>query len=218
MNGNSRQNLVQKAKNSQKVSAKSIANLAGSAVVLAMLIFYNYDAGHPNSGIFTISGKDGELTVSSAGTVLNQYSALHADATAGSLVIQVDDVADLQAGAALGANDLVMVMQMQGASMQIANDTSYGRVTDYGSAGKYEFAYVRSVAGNAITLSCGLQNDYYITGHVQVIRVPQYSNLTIEAGDSVTAPAWDGNTGGVVALVAENTLILEGDDGIDVQG
>ncbi|MEO0872776.1 MAG: hypothetical protein AAFY19_12585, partial [Pseudomonadota bacterium] len=53
-------------------------------------------------------------------------------------------------------------------------------------------------------------------GKAQVIRVPQYRNLTVGGGSRVVARAWDGQVGGVVAMTVEDTLVVSG--AIDVSG
>ncbi len=43
---------------------------------------------------------------------------------------------------------------------------------------------VASVTGNTVTLACGLKNDYTTADKAQVVRVPQYTTLTVQAGAS----------------------------------
>ena len=89
---------------------------------------------------------------------------------------------------------------------------SYGKVLSLGNAGNYELVPVASAAGSTITLGCseGLQNAYTASGEAQVIKVPQYTTLTINSGASVTAPVWNGQYGGVVALSVSGTATLDG--------
>lgn len=94
-------------------------------------------------------------------------------------------------------------------------------------AGNYEWAVASSakaLAGaGSINLSAPLQNPYFTrTGTsalgkqaFQVIRVPQYANLTLNAG--LIARTWDGATGGVIALDATGDLNLNGQT-IDATG
>jgi hypothetical protein len=166
------------------------------------------------------AGVDGTLTVSSAGTVLNQYTTLAANAALGATSLSVASVAALaNGGDALAPGDLVLVIQMQGATLDtVGDDVNWGSITAIGNAGSYEFAEVLSVDSgtNTIGVSCALARAYTSTGQVQVVRVPQYDTLTIEAGGTVTAPAWNGTTGGIVAVHAKTTLSLAGT--IDVTG
>jgi hypothetical protein len=160
-------------------------------------------------------GKDGDRTVNVANTIVNGYSALTAT---GTNTVTVNAIADFATGGrpALAVGDLVLIIQMQGATIGTLNDATYGNVSDYNAAGNYEFAGVAAIAGNVITLGCALKNAYTVAGNAQVIRVPQYDTLTITSAGSITAPAWNGTVGGVVAVQAATTLQLNGS--IDVTG
>jgi gliding motility-associated-like protein len=117
------------------------------------------------------------------------------------------------AGFAVG--DKVMVIQMQGASITTANNATYGNITGYGSAGKYEFNYVGAINATSVTLTCPLINTYNTTGAVQLIRVPVYTNATIT--NTLTAQAWNGTTGGVLVLESA-TLTFNSDINVDGLG
>lgn len=94
----------------------------------------------------------------------------------------------------------------------------YGKVEKYGDAGNYELREVLSVSGtNQINLTCPLEKNYWAPeGHVQVIRVPRYNNLTIQSGASIVSPAWDGNTGGVVSVEVNGDLTINATGAINV--
>lgn len=177
--------------------------------LLAILFLTN----NPDSGsgqVIPIVGRAGTKTVTSANTVLNQYAVLSFDASQGDVNLSVTNISDLSDGTDLGTDDLIMIIQMQGASIKVADDISFGEITNYHNAGNYEFAYVAGASGNQITLSCGLIHDYSASGHAQIIRVPQYTTLTIEPDASVVAPQWDGSTGGIIAIVAEEVIEIDG--------
>ncbi|GAB3875074.1 hypothetical protein GCM10028824_29510 [Hymenobacter segetis] len=134
----------------------------------------------------------------------------------------------------IAPGDLLLVIQMQGADINTSNDDTYGDGVAGGSgngssvstnfkAGTYEYvtvastsATVLSTAGGTITLASGLKNSYVnavatgTTGQrtFQVIRVPQYINLTL--GATISPLAWNGATGGIVALDVAAKLDLAG--------
>ncbi|MBK8988646.1 MAG: hypothetical protein IPM39_21675 [Chloroflexi bacterium] len=173
---------------------------------------------------------DGDRTISTTGAVLNRYARV---VSISSNVITVADISTLNDTAddhytndTLAAGDLILIYQAQGATFtSTADDATYGAF-EYGEAGKYEFALVTAVAGNNITVATtntppytcsGITNTYNTTsGNVQMVRVPQYTNLTIESGASVTAPAWNGATGGIIALHVQYNLVVNGT--IDASG
>ena len=159
------------------------------------------------------------LTVSAAGTVLNSATALAADAAAGAAILQVASTAALNnaISGSLAADDLLLIVQLQGATLD-TSATGLGAVNQLGGAGQFELATVRSFTATTITLNnCGgLAHAYAAASHTQIVRVPQYASVTINSGASVTAPAWDGSSGGIVAVQVTGALAVNG--GIDVTG
>jgi uncharacterized repeat protein (TIGR01451 family) len=152
-------------------------------------------------------GKDGAFTVTAANTIVNSYTTLSAAATSGADTLTVASAAGITAG------DVLMIYQAQGATVSTVNTSAYGAVSGLGNAGRYEFVSVASVSGNTITLgrACSatpLRFSY--SSGAQVIRVPQYSTLTVNAGASMVPQAWNGTTGGVVAAIVQNTATVNG--------
>ncbi|MFN3317042.1 MAG: hypothetical protein ACK40K_09540, partial [Raineya sp.] len=141
-------------------------------------------------------GKNGIGLVNAPNTILNQYTTLQTNVSVGANTITVNNIAELNNPNPLERGDLLLIIQMQGASIRSDNTIEYGEILNYNGAGNYEFVYVSNVVGNTISFSCPLQQNYTTAGHTQVIRVPQYQKLTIQTGASVTAPAWNGSRGG----------------------
>ena len=88
-------------------------------------------------------------------------------------------------------------------------------------AGNYEWAVATGggatfAAGGTINLSRGLTRGYFSQAGSattskqswQVVRVPQFSNVTLASG--LTVQAWDGSTGGILSLDAAGTINLNG--------
>lgn len=190
-------------------------------------------------------GKDNSYTVTAAGTQINAYTSVTANAAVNATSITVANNA-LTNGfftAPLAAGDLILIIQMQGASMDVdvtptaswgghytvpngylgggwgAVPELWGAVTAYNNAGKYEMVEVRSVSGSTgINLMCGLKNSYTTSGHVQVIRVPRFVNLTLNANTSLIPTFWDGTTGGVVALEVNGNITFNANSKISATG
>ncbi|HVX90757.1 MAG TPA: hypothetical protein VHC20_03965, partial [Candidatus Paceibacterota bacterium] len=110
------------------------------------------------------------------------------------------------------AGDKVLIIQMKGASIDLTDHSGFGDITAYNNAGNYELATVDEVNGFTLVLHNKLAREYDVSGLVQVIRVPQYTNVTVTG--TLTAKAWDGQTGGVLAFIASGTVTLNAD--IDV--
>jgi gliding motility-associated-like protein len=116
---------------------------------------------------------------------------------------------------AYNVGDTVLMIQMKGAIIDSSNTAAFGNITDYKSAGNYEYNYVKSKTGNQIELKNKILRTYEIpNGKVQLIRVPYYQNYT--ANSKLTCLPWDGNIGGVLVFNVANTLTLNND--IDVSG
>lgn len=167
-------------------------------------------------------GKDGAGIITATGTIVNTYTSLTANAAAGSTSLSVANSA-LTGGAfgatALATGDLVMLIQHQGATITTATDATYGGISAYNNAGFYELAEVRSVpSGTSIVVACALQKSYTAAGKVQVVRMPRYTTLTLNTNTSITAPTWDGTTGGVVAVDVRGDVTLNTGATIDVSG
>ncbi len=159
---------------------------------------------------FAQPGKDGTLTVTSSTQIVNQYAPISTSISAGSNTLSLATTSIIS----LCQGDLIMVYQAQGASMSSTNAVGYGSITAYNSAGLYEFEYVQSVAGNIITTQTTFTNAYDLAGRTQVIKVPQYSTLTINPGSSIMPKPWKDTTiaaapyrfGGLVVISASNIV------------
>jgi len=160
-----------------------------------------YIAGTGSSTVSQIGwigdGSDGPLLVSSANQIVNDYAFLTGNENSGDTTITVSDATGFS------EDDEILIMQMQ---------NSGG-----GEAGTYEFKHISSISGNGITLSSSLDNSYFSGSFdsvdataSQIIRVPQYTTVTIDSGNSITAPAWDGYTGGIVVFRAETVTVNSG--------
>lgn len=132
--------------------------------------------------------------------VINQYAA----------VTEIDTcTASLAVSTTIGFHpgDTILVIQMQGAVLDLANNSNFGQVTGLGTAGRWEQSVIQEVAGQTLKLNHLFLNAYDTAGKVQVISFPYFGDAIIT--DSVTARPWDGETGGVLAFRA-GTLTLDG--------
>ena len=105
--------------------------------------------------------------------------------------------------------DRVIIMQMQGATAGAQSNTLFGSVSDYGKCGKLEMNTIASIYGNTITLQTQLVTNFdFANGSVQLVKVASGSDVVV---NSLTAKPWDGESGGVIAIEASNTLTINGD-------
>jgi hypothetical protein len=112
--------------------------------------------------------------------------------------------------------DRVLVIQMQGATIDQSQSSTFGSISNYNNAGNYELQTICDIQGQNIYLTYDLVNMYDPAGSLQLIRVPVYSSATISGGN-LTSQAWNGTTGGVVVLEVTGNLDF-GTNDIDVSG
>lgn len=118
-------------------------------------------------------------------------------------------------GFAIG--DQVVLIQMKGATIDQTDAATYGTITNYNDAGNYEILIICDIIGNEVIFDDVIMNTYTPSGIVQLIYMPVYSgNATISGGD-LTATAWNGTTGGVLALEVAGTLDF-GSQNINLNG
>jgi len=165
--------------------------------------------------------------------VLNTYYPGKASVAAGATSISIGAATGGSGGApaAIAAGNLLLVIQMQDASISTSNTVAYGNnstgqgFTALNSAGDYEFVTATNsvgVGGGTLTVTGsggggGLVFGYDASAETatkgqstfQVIIVPQYTTATL-ATTGLTASPWNGSTGGVLALDTSSTLTLNG--------
>lgn len=116
-------------------------------------------------------------------------------------------------GFAIG--DRVMLIQMQGASINTNNNILYGTVSNLGSCGNYEIFTVSNVTANAIFFTTTINRAYDVSKKVQLVKIATCANGSI-AVSGVTGQPWNGTTGGIIAIEATGILTLNGN--IDASG
>lgn len=169
-------------------------------------------------------GRDGSGTIT--GTV-NSYYPGNGSVSAGVLSLPVG--AKSGAAATIAAGDLLLVVQMQDAAINSTDTGAYGDgaandpasgSTALNSSGLYELVTATGpVASGAVPILGGGNGGALLNGYTnaaasgtqgqrrwQVIRVPQYASATLSSG--LTALAWNGTVGGVLAIDVSGTLTL----------
>jgi uncharacterized repeat protein (TIGR01451 family) len=201
--------------------------LIGASVLVGTSLFVSSAAAAALCATPPLTG-----TTSATGVIDTYYPGL-TTITAGTANTTVTVGTSRGAATPIAVGDLVLVIQMQGAQIDSTNTDSYGdgvpsaTASGYLStsfiAGLYEYATVRSVAGAVVGLNGAGTNGGLVNTFVnaaesatqgrqrfQIIRVPQYSSATLSSVTPPAAVAWDGSTGGIVALDVANDLNLNG--------
>lgn len=110
------------------------------------------------------------------------------------------NTATIPSSSGISIGDYVLIIQMKGVEINQNNNTSYGDIINYGSAGLYEVAQVSSLTTNTITFVHPLLNSYDFNSNVQFVVCPNYTNVTVTS--QLSALPWNGSTGGVLFLYA----------------
>lgn len=110
--------------------------------------------------------------------------------------------------------DRVLLIQMKGAIIGLGNNGNFGQIQNYADAGNFEFTNIASINGVTVTFTQNLCKTFTTSGLVQLIRVPVYNQANITS--TLTGQAWNGTTGGVVAIEATASVTMNSN--INVQG
>jgi len=193
--------------------------------LLGLLVFA---AGPVYANWCATPGRTGTATVS--GVVNTYYPGATASVSAGATSFTIGG--STGANQAISTGDLLLIIQMQDGTFDTTNDDGYGDNVNLGYASGYialdqvgRFEFVR--AGNNVTTAGGSLTVVGATGagtvyaykftalsdtagreSFQVVKVPQYVDATISG--TVSAMAWNGSTGGVVAIDVARRLTFSG--------
>lgn len=134
------------------------------------------------------NGRDGDLVVNPGET--RTINTVRAPVTASGTSATIFATAPFTAG------DLVLFHQ------------TYGGI----NAGRWEFNRIVAIhANNTWTLATPLLQPYGGgSTKAQVVQIPQYENVTVPTSGTLTAPAWNGATGGILAFLANGDVLVEG--------
>jgi hypothetical protein len=158
--------------------------------------------GSAQDTIGTGNGSDGALVVAGTQTI-NVYTAITSAAAPGATTLSVGSAAGFAAG------DAVLLWQVKDPDgFTLGDQTEIVLGTDT-NAGSYELIRIDSIAGLDITFETPVQRTYDASG-AQMVRVPEYTTVSVPDGATLTGTAWDGATGGVLAFVATGAVTVDG--------
>ena len=172
-------------------------------VLLAWVLCASTAMAEPDTfGLGT--GREGALRVTEPRKVVNRYTQVTGPLAPGDTVLSVSSTEGFAAG------DLVMVVQTTGIVPEPARGDPGPIQLSHDPVGRWELARVSAAGGQELKLMAPLLSSY--AGMVtQVIRVPEYTDVKVEAGASLVAVPWDGRQGGVLAFLASGLIQNEGE-------
>ena len=222
--------LIQRPKSSFLTSSslKQILFIAGAVCLLLIIL------PTTRASAVLYCGSPGSTGPGTPTGIINDYWPGNGSPGTASSAINLGPRRSPGAGNTIEIGDLVLIIQIQDADIDISNSDDYGGSNNSGSgatavnsSGLYEYVLATNAVGaggGLLTFTPALTNSYRTRNYAvgsngqsrwQAVRVPQYSDAT---ASNVTAPAWNGDTGGVVAMDVENALILSGFTAFDVSG
>lgn len=124
-------------------------------------------------------------------------------------------------GTFTAGNAIVMQMQDSTIGTNTGNNSGFGNIGTILSAGLSEVVNISSATSTSIVLSAALTNTYHLTNNsrVQIVSYPTLGgggNYTLST--AITASAWNGATGGVIAFNVGGVLTLSNNVKVDAQG
>jgi len=118
-------------------------------------------------------------------------------------------------------DDSVLLIQMKGSEIVRTNTSSFGDISDLNGAGTYQLLRVCDVntSTNQVVLQETIDPAFATTdldsAGLQLVSIPSYAG-DVRVNGVLSAKAWDGQTGGVLILEVDGSLMLDGD--IDLDG
>lgn len=195
------------------------ASMMKALLLGGLLLATAASAGQDEFGLG--DGSDGPKPLSSGNNVVNTYAKVIGTPVVGG--VTVVEVAASNVGTLFAQDDLVMVLQMGDVTpgSNTTADIALGPSPSSG-IGQWELARVASVnTGSTKSLTLDRQlTGTYVANYSQVIKVPQYTTVTLTGSAVLTADAWDpvSRTGGVLAFLASQGVSVSGTGGINVDG
>ncbi|ATB49057.1 adventurous gliding motility protein AgmC [Corallococcus macrosporus] len=184
------------------------------------------------------NGQDGARTVSAAGGVeINNYAQVKAPLAPGDMTITTSLATNTStsapvvprfrgpAGGGDTAGDLVLIIQTTGV-VPVTVPGSPGPIyLEGGAVGRWELARLTAVVEDEaeeellLTLDRPLKHSY-ADGVTQVVRVPEYTSLTLNNNAVVRAKAWNPvtRTGGILAFMANGAVNLGNGSQLSAEG
>ena len=142
-------------------------------------------------------GTDGSLTVSGLSQPNTYFAITDANKASGSNTFTLDTVTGLAVG------DKVLIWQVQDS-------------TTPANAGKMLYTNVTNIAGSVATTADNItwamvSNDANnTTAHnAQMIRIPQYTSVTVSSGGVLAPQVWTGTKGGILVLEATGNVTVD---------
>jgi subtilisin-like proprotein convertase family protein len=172
------------------------------------------DNGGESGGLNLGTGADGSVTLSTSANintdVLGSLRSTYPDGISTTVTSNPTGTSiSVTSTTGFAANDEIILINLRGTSGDTAD------------VGNYEFLEIDSVSnGTTLNLKSSIQKSYggtsFSNQSVIVQRVPQWTNVFINNGGTLTANDWDGTDGGLVVFRATGTVTVDSGGSINV--
>jgi MYXO-CTERM domain-containing protein len=173
-----------------------------------------FGIGDGHSGPKTIAGDE----------IVNAYAPVAENVSAGATQIAIGNIIGT---GTFGANDLVLIWRATGVDSTapgVASGNQNALVlkdVENSDVGRWELARVATIVGSTITLTKPVAAAWK-KNVTQIVRVPEYTTLTVPTGTSIKPAIWQavgaGFAGGIIAVFANNTVSVVGKIDGDASG
>jgi PKD repeat protein len=99
----------------------------------------------------------------------------------------------------------VLIIQMNGATINGSNTSAFGSIESLNSVGKYEINIIDNIQNKNVFLHFYLKNQYDTDAIVQIVSFPTYTDAVVT--DTLRAKPWNGECGGIIAFEATNLTL-----------
>lgn len=196
---------------------------------VVITVYYESNIYYDSRAVCGRPGNDGSTVTTYGAGHINTYYPGGASVSAGATSLSVGAVPSNYGTTPIAAGDLLLIIQVQRANINTTDTSGYGsinNISDGYTTGYYEYIVAQNnvpLAGGTLQFrGAGTTNGLkynYITfngtsntnrgkGRYQIIRVPQYSSITLTS--TITTPRWNGDVGGIVAMEVFGTLNFNG--------
>ncbi|WP_426745386.1 Ig-like domain-containing protein [Myxococcus faecalis] len=166
-------------------------------------------AAHAEPDRFHLGNGTTALTVNVPNTVINTYTRVSSGTVqVGQTFVNVASTTGFAVG------NLVMVYQPAGLTAPASGNQTPIDMSTAANApvGRWEFARVTALTATRLSFATGFTVSFASSSTlpIQVIRVPEYTTVTVNAAGSIVAAPWDGATGGVLIFLATGAVTNNG--------
>ncbi len=181
------------------------------------IIIKDFGAITNGAGAYDIYYKDKPINTSTAGWFIKDSDYGNGsdgilNATSGT--VYTDNVRTAVTGTNLAGSSTLVTSSASGFSVgdEVLIITMVDKATSNNTVGQHEFNTISSISGNTITLASNKTHAYTASSSQkhQVLKVPNYTSVTVASGVTLTCHSWDGSSGGILAFRANGSVTNSG--------